>query len=148
MKIRMMLAVGLMLSITGLIMAAEAEESSTEGRPARMQAPTRAVRPTETPNLEERFNEQRASQANAHQQAINELAAIKKLAEGENATKTAAAIQAMIDKKNEEFKKTTEQLDRQRQERVQQLQQRMRERPQPRGAAERPAGEAGPQTQQ
>ncbi len=49
-----------------------------------------------------------------HDEAIKELEELKKLAESENATKTAAAIQKMIDKQNEEYKKQTEEADRRR----------------------------------
>lgn len=49
-----------------------------------------------------------------HEEAVKELEELKKLAESENATKTAAAIQKMIDKQNEEYKKQTEEADRRR----------------------------------
>jgi hypothetical protein len=49
-----------------------------------------------------------------HDEAIKELEELKKLAESENATKTAAAIQKMIDKQNEEYKKQTEESERRR----------------------------------
>lgn len=49
-----------------------------------------------------------------HDEAVKELEDLKKIAESENATKTVAAIQKMIDKRNEEYKKQTEEADRRR----------------------------------
>jgi len=49
-----------------------------------------------------------------HDEAVKELEDLKKIAESENAAKTVAAIQKMIDKRNEEYKKQTEESDRRR----------------------------------
>lgn len=150
MKIRMMVAAVLMLASAGLAIGAEEEKSPAQGQrpPVKMQAPDRReMGRREMPNMEERFREMQASRANLHQKAIDELLQLKKLAEEENAPKTAAAIQAMIDKRNEEYKKNTEQVERQRRERAEQLQQRMSER-QTQMPAQQPAGGAQPEAQQ
>lgn len=129
MKIRMMVLVGLAVAAAGIVMAADEQKSAGSGQPPKMQMPPRQeMGRRDMPNMEERLKEIQAGRAAAHQQGIDELVALKKLAEEENATKTAAAIQAMIDKKNEEYKKGVEQMERQRRQRTEQIQQRMSER--------------------
>jgi hypothetical protein len=130
MKIRMMLLTGLMIATTGILMAADEPKSADPAQgPTMQQMPGRPdLGRRGMPSMEERLKEIQAGRAAAHQQVIDELLAIKKLAEEENAPKTAAAIQAIIDKKNEEYKKGIEQMERQRRQRTEQIQQRMSER--------------------
>jgi len=123
MKIRMLVVTG-MVCLAATLAAAAAEQSDTT-----RQAPERrAARPGATADREAAFRDMLAGRADAHAAAMKELADLKKLAEEENATKTAAAIQAMIDKKNAEYNKSVEQFERQRRERAEQLQKRLSER--------------------
>lgn len=62
-----------------------------------------------------------------HDEAVKELEDLKKIAESENAAKTVAAIQKMIDKRNEEFKKQTEEADRRRAEFTELMRQRQQQ---------------------
>jgi hypothetical protein len=62
-----------------------------------------------------------------HKKAIGELEDIKKIAEGENATKTVDALQKMIDKKNAEFKKTVDEIEKRQKERLEMIQKRQQE---------------------
>jgi hypothetical protein len=123
MKIRMLAVTGIVCLATGL--AAAAEQRSTP-RPMPERRATTA-RPG-TVDREAAFRDMLAGRAQAHAEAMKELVDLKKLAEEENATKTAEAIQAMIDKKDAEYKKSVEQFERQRRERTEQLQQRLNER--------------------
>ncbi len=67
-----------------------------------------------------------------HQAVMKELEAIKKIAESENATKTAEAIQKMIDAKDAAFKKQVAEVEKRRAEMMERRNQRTQE----------PAGEA------
>ncbi|MCE5186637.1 MAG: hypothetical protein LLF76_10985 [Planctomycetaceae bacterium] len=126
MKIRTMITVGMMLFVAGL---AQAAEEQTQPATPRTPQERRQVGRRSLADREAMLKEMQASRAQVHQKAIDELVQIKKLAEEENAPKTAAAIQAMIDKRNEEYKKSMEQMERQRREREQQLQQKTNEQP-------------------
>lgn len=126
MKIRMTLLTAMMVLVSGIIFAAETQEKTGLGQKQTMPE-RRVTTPRTMQNREAMVKEMMAKRADVHAKAIEELAAIKKLAEEENATKTAAAIQAMIDKKNEEYKKDAEQAERQRRERAEQVQKRLSE---------------------
>lgn len=123
MKIRMLVVTGIVCLATGFAAAAEQPSSA----PRRMPERRAAARPG-TVDREAAFRDMLSGRAQAHAEVIKELTDLKKLAEEENATKTAAAIQAMIDKKNDEYKKSVEQFERQRRERAEQLQKRLSER--------------------
>lgn len=77
-----------------------------------------------------------------HEEAVKELEDLKKIAESENATKTVAAIQKMIDKRNEEYKKQTEEADRRRAEFTELMRQRQQQ-----GAAGQQQGQGQDQGQ-
>ena len=90
-------------------------------------------------NRQQAYQEMVEKRGAIHKEAVAELEAIKKIAEGEGAKRTVEALQMMIDKKNAEFKQRMEQFETQRRERSKQLQQRTGGRPQrnrPAGAAE------------
>jgi len=70
------------------------------------------------------YQQMLARRAEMNAAAIAELDAIKKIAEEEGATRTVEAIQALIDKKNAEFKKQMTTMEKQRRERAGQIQQR------------------------
>ncbi len=63
-----------------------------------------------------------------HQEMTNELAAILKLAQEENAVKTAEALQKLIDKRNAEYKQNLELMQQRRAEMQRRIEQRLRER--------------------
>jgi hypothetical protein len=62
-----------------------------------------------------------------HQATIKELEEIKKIAESEKATKTAEAIQKMIDAKDAAFKKQVAEVEKRRAEMMEKRNQRMQE---------------------
>jgi hypothetical protein len=62
-----------------------------------------------------------------HAKAVGELEEIKKIAESENATKTAEALQKMIDKKNADFKKAVDDIEKRQKERMEMIQKRQQE---------------------
>lgn len=70
-----------------------------------------------------------------HQELIGQLTEIKKMAEEEGASKTAQAIQQLIDKRNEEFKKNAEAIQKRQLEMQQRIQERMNRRGRPTGPA-------------
>jgi len=63
-----------------------------------------------------------------HQELIAELTSILKLAQEENASKTAEAVQKLIDKHNAEYKQNLELLQQRRAEMQRRIEQRLRER--------------------
>lgn len=62
-----------------------------------------------------------------HKKAVGELEEIKKIAESENAVKTVEALQKMIDKKNADFKKVIDDLEKRQKERMEMIQKRQQE---------------------
>lgn len=104
--------------------AAAASERSAGPAGIRQPAP-QSARPTATPraqgNREQMYQEMLAKRTEEHQAAVKELEDIKKLAEEEGATKTAEALQKMIDKKNDEFKQNMDRMNRVRRGRTEQL---------------------------
>lgn len=75
----------------------------------------------------EMYRQRMAAQAETHAAEIKELEGIKKIAEEEKATKTAEAIQKLIDKKNTEYQKRVEQFEQMQKQREAQMQKRMRQ---------------------
>ncbi len=63
-----------------------------------------------------------------HQELIGELTAVLKLAQEENAVKTAEAVQKLIDKHNAEYKQNLELMQQRRAEMQRRIEQRLRER--------------------
>jgi len=86
-------------------------------------------------NHRQAYQEMLAKRRANHKQALAELEEIKKIAKEEGATRTAEAIQKMIDKKDAEFKQKMEQFEQQRRERSKRVQQRT-EKPTRKEAAE------------
>ena len=90
------------------------------GVPSRV-SPSRRGTPA---NRQQMYQEMRTKRMASHKQALEELEAIKKIAEEENAPRTAEAIGKLINKKDAEFKQKIEQFERQRRERSKRDQQR------------------------
>lgn len=106
-------------------MAAQQDDTSkTDAQRGRLQRATPAGRGMELAGREQMFRDRMAQQAEKHSAEIKQLMDIKKLAEEEKATKTAEAIQKLIDEKNAVYQKNIEQVERARRERAARLQQR------------------------
>jgi len=73
----------------------------------------------------ERQQQMLAKLSDTHKQAIDELEEIKKIAQEEGATRTVEALQKMIDKKNDEYKKRIGDFTRMQHERAKQIRDRM-----------------------
>ena len=82
--------------------------------------PRRGSRPDRSQMLRERMEKQ----MKVHKAALKELEDIKKIAEEEGATKTAEALQKLIDKKDAQFKKNLQKFEKARKERALKLQER------------------------
>ena len=134
--------IGLMLAvclISALVMAeasgdkkadpkgADASVSRQRPEGAPQVSPSRRGDPR---NRQQAYQEMLEKRGAIHKEAVAELEAIKKIAEGEGAKRTVEALQMMIDKKNAEFKQRMEQFETQRRERSKQLEQRTGGRPQ------------------
>lgn len=102
------------------------QERPTGGPAARGMQGRRGGAPRDRQQM---YQQRLAQQATVHKQALAELEAIKKIAEEEDATRTVAALQKMIDKKDAEFKAKMEKFEKQRRERSKQATQRTGERP-------------------
>jgi hypothetical protein len=130
-----------LLMVVGLFSGAalSAEENATEAKkvekkdvtPAKGDNVLRSGRsstarvPGQGPvDRQDRYRQMLARRGEIHQQAIDELLEIKKIAEEEGATRTVEAIQKIIDKKNAEYKEGVEQFTRQQRERAEQIRQR------------------------
>ena len=98
-------------------------------RKGEMKRPDSSFRPGRTErgsiDPQDRFQQMLSRRAEIHKKEIDELVEIKKIAEEENATRTAEAIQKVIDKKDAEYKKEIEQFVRQQKERAEQIRERM-----------------------
>ena len=101
-------------------------------------------RPVPQGNREEVYRERMRNQEMAHKELVDELIEIKKIAEEEGASKTAEAIQKMIDKREQQYKLRIEEAQRRRLEMQKRIQERMKEREQ---RIERQAAEKEPQKQ-
>ncbi len=116
----------IVLIITGFVFA-ESQQGDSSREAAvrdRMQRVTPPGRAADAAGREEMYRQRMAQQTETHRAGIKELLDIKKIAEEENATRTVEAIQNLIDKKNAEFRKNVEQVERARRERSQRLQER------------------------
>ena len=126
MRVKKWTGLMLMVVIAAGLVFAEAEQGPKrrgEG-PQRVQRPAAARRAGSVQGREQMYRERMAKLAVEHQAAIRELLDIKKIAEEENAERTAEAIQTLIDRKNAEYQKSVEQLERTRQERTKKLERR------------------------
>lgn len=163
MKKVMMVALGvLVLAITASVWAADdttkAADPQKQVRPDRPRPPMtdeqmemrhqmreRGMQgmPGRDPNMVREAVERRSQM---HQQMIKELEAIKAIAQSENATKTVEAIQKLIDSRNAEFKKQTEEMEKRRAEMMERMEQR-RQQGGPRPRPERPQAPRSPEQQ-
>lgn len=78
------------------------------------------------PDRQQMYRERIAKLTEAHKASLKELEDIKKIAEEEGATKTAEAIQALIDKKDAEFKEKMQQSEQRRREGALQIQEKLK----------------------
>lgn len=142
------------------VTAAETEPASSDQKPLparpirlreRLQPRTRVSMsdpnaPTSRPAVQEQMPSNPnplAALETRHQEWIAELTSILKLAQEENAVKTAEAVQKLIDKHNAEYKQNLERLQQRQAEMQRRIEQRLRERrqsgrtvPRPNQAAE------------
>ena len=125
--------------ISTLAMAESSTENEVEQKRRGVGVPVSRQRQEDAPRVSpgrrgapmdrrQAYQEMRAKRMDGHKQALAELEGIKKIAEEEGATRTAEAIQKMIDRKDAEFKQKAEQFERQRRERSKRVQQRTAER--------------------
>jgi hypothetical protein len=116
--------------ISALVMAETAGEKKAEQKDKKAdisasQRDPRTFGRRGTPADRQRmYKEMLAKRYENHKKAIEELEAIKKIAEEEKASRTVEALQKMIDKKNEEFKQRMEQFEQQRRNRPKRAPQR------------------------
>ncbi|MEN8126518.1 MAG: hypothetical protein ABFR90_01805 [Planctomycetota bacterium] len=123
--------------VVGLTFAAEEGEKQTKGikkegaAPAQKYPDARRGRPSSLEGRrrspagrQEMYRQMLSRREEVHKQAIAELEAIKKIAEEEGATRTVEAIQALIDKKDNEYKEKKEKFESQQRERAEQVRQR------------------------
>ncbi|MBM4104047.1 MAG: hypothetical protein FJ263_08345 [Planctomycetes bacterium] len=78
--------------------------------------------------MQQAYEEFTKKREEEHKKAVAELEEIRKIAESEKATKTVEALQKMIDKKNADFKKATEESENKRAEMQQRMDQLQKER--------------------
>lgn len=117
MKTAKLASIGLLLMVMAVAWGAETatktENSATETTQVR-QRPARPAAARTGMDREAMYKEMVNRRMEVHQESLGELKAIKKIAEEENAPKTAEAIQKLIDKKDGEFKQELERLTQQR----------------------------------
>ncbi len=106
MKLNKLTIISLLFVIVSGLLYAEAQKD--QGQMPKSRTRTGFSR-RDRASTEERFRQRQERQGTAHRAAIQELEAIKKLAEEEDAVKTAAAIQKMIDKKNAQYQEVVKQ---------------------------------------
>ena len=112
----------------GLVFAAEDAANTTE--PARGEANQQMTERVAVPRTlnraatrDQMYQQRLSRQSELHQAEVGKLTAILKIAEEENATRTAEAIQKLIDQKNAEYKETLASLSAQRGQRTGQVRQ-------------------------
>ncbi len=150
MKKNVLIVAGLVLFVmTGFVTAAE-EEGAAEGARVRTRTvPAAREKKPPTPTAadarrerltsrggrgqsptarDQMYREMLAKQGEKHREALKELEDIKKIAEEEGATKTAEAIQALIDKKDADYKQNIEKAEKARAERAERVEQRLKDR--------------------
>ena len=151
------------------VWAAEEEQESNDRKPKVMKAPDEDMkgrpvpgrgrfsdpsllrrgpegreRPVPSKSREELYRERMLSQGMTHKELIEELVEIKKIADEEGASKTAEAIQKLIDKREQQYKQRTEEMQKRRLEMQKRIQERMKEREQ---RTSRPAAGKDPEKQ-
>ena len=117
----------LVLFVIGGFVFAEAEKAQKQEKPdvERLDPRTRSMgHPRSRADRSQMYRERMEKQMEMHKAALKELEDIKKLAEEEGATKTAAALQKLIDKKDARFKKNLQQFEKARRERALKLQEK------------------------
>ena len=129
---RQLWILGISIAVLSLVAIAAEQQGTSESAPSDVKVPPRTRRPVDSrrPTLPPEQMEALRSRSlpmpglAGHQQIIRELEEIKKVAQEENAVKTAEAIQNLIDKKNAEYKRMAAQQEKMRQ----QMQKRFEER--------------------
>lgn len=144
--LRLVLLMGV-FSVLGILYTADARQTASD--PNRVAGPDstvtipRSVRQAATtegrsgqvPGREQVRQQTAERRATEHAAEIAGLEAIKKIAQEENAVRTVAAVQKLIDEKNAAFKQSQDQAERQRRARMEQIQERTQE---PRPADNKP----------
>ncbi len=153
-KVFVGLMVVVMLTYAAAVWAADESQAKKEQTPPQPQV--QGPRPPREPGMgmrgrgptvqgpagmQQAYEEMQKRREEEHKKAIAELEEIKKIAESEKATKTVEALQKMIDKKNADFKKSTEDMEKRRTERMEQVRQRQQEMTPPATPANPPVKE-------
>lgn len=135
MKTKVLVTLSLILFVTAGLVKADAEKSQRSDLDVQKIQRERASKLAESrsrgrsgQSREEMLKEMKTKRAKAHLAAMQELKDIKKLAEEEGATKTAEAIQKLIDKKDAEYKQEIQKFEQIRKQRSEQVQKRLQER--------------------
>ncbi|MHC4551436.1 MAG: hypothetical protein ACYSUT_01525 [Planctomycetota bacterium] len=123
MKTKVLTGLSLILFVlAGFATAEEHKTSAEKNREHSAKTVRQAPRGRgQSANRDQMYREMLAKRAESHRASIKELMDIKKLADEEGAVKTAAALQEMIDKKNDEFKKNMERFEMGRRQRSEKL---------------------------
>lgn len=137
MKKMMMIALGVMvLAITVSVWAADDAADPQKGPgplpPEEMRQHIRergmpGMPPRDPNSMRQMMQDSLERRKQEHQAIIKELEDIKKIAESENAAKTAEAIQKLIDSKEAAFKKQAEEVEKRREEMMKRMEQRRKE---------------------
>ena len=131
MKMKKTIGLVLALCLVSALVMAEASDGKEAGQKADVSASKQrqkgaprvsASRQGDPRNRQQAYKEMLEKRKANHKKTLAELEEIKKIAEEENATRTAEALGKMIDKKNAEFKQSMEQFEGRRRERSRQLQ--------------------------
>lgn len=120
----------LMCLVVGLAVAENKSEdnngSDGEQQKIKRNMPRGINRPVDRSEMYQQMLERRFK---IHKAEIDELEAIKKIAEEEGATRTVEAIEALIEKKSAEYKKSAAKFELQRRQHAEQIQKRQSEGP-------------------
>jgi hypothetical protein len=109
--------------------ATDAQKAARPARPAMPREQMRGAGPNmQGPGgMQQGFETMMKQRQEEQKKAVGELEEIKKIAESEKATKTVEALQKMIDKKNEDFKKSMDEIEKRQKERMEMIQKRQAE---------------------
>ncbi len=140
MKTKVLVTLSLILFVmAGLVKAEEKKtDAGRKDRPGMKMHEMRRDRAPKAPDprgrgrsgqsREQMIKDMQSRRNKVHQAALQELKDIKKLAEEEGATKTAEAIQKLIDKKDAEYKQEIQRFEQIRRQRAEMVQKRAKDR--------------------
>ena len=134
-----LIIVALILSMTGLSFAADESETTPEPgqKPAVKQRTrgeavppyARSRRPVDPEERRQMYSQARALRVERYLEIVRELEAIKKIAQEENAEKTVAALDALIEKEKTELSRMQVEEKKRREEFEKRMQERLERRP-------------------